>query len=358
MDRKVRVAQYGCGKMSIPTMKYLYEHGGEVVCAFAKTDRVVGKDIGELLGTENKGVIINYGTEARRILEETKPDVCIVETMAILPDVEDILLLCAELGIDVLTTNEEAFYPWNSRPKMTKKIDELAKKNGCTIVGTGAQDMSWGTILTTVMGASSKVTKVYGKLVNNSEDYGIALSRVYGVGYSMDQFEKEIVVPNTIRDEERLERLEKEDFNPCYVWNSNGWLASALDLTVTKQEQTYTPIVLDKPIYSEVLQETIPAGNATGLCSKAVTETAEGITIEVDCIARVYEPGEEDVFAWKIYGDPDQEVILAKPDTVAVTCATLVNRIPDVMNSEPGFITTDKMAPAQYRPKPLNEYVK
>ena len=45
MNRKIKVAQYGCGKMSIPTMKYIYDHGAEVVCAFSRTDRVVGKDI-------------------------------------------------------------------------------------------------------------------------------------------------------------------------------------------------------------------------------------------------------------------------------------------------------------------------
>ena len=48
MNRKIRVAPYGCGKMSIPTMKYVYDHGAEVVCAFSQTDRVVGKDIGAL----------------------------------------------------------------------------------------------------------------------------------------------------------------------------------------------------------------------------------------------------------------------------------------------------------------------
>ena len=84
MERKVKVVQYGVGKMSLYTMRYVYEKGGEIVGAIDINPKVIGKDIGEILGTENKGVKVVSAEDARKVLEETRPDIVIVTTMSML----------------------------------------------------------------------------------------------------------------------------------------------------------------------------------------------------------------------------------------------------------------------------------
>ena len=325
MERKVKVVQYGVGKMSLYTMRYVYEKGGEIVGAIDINPKVIGKDIGEILGTENKGVKVVSAEDARKVLEETRPDIVIVTTMSLIKDLENPLMLCAELGLNAITTCEEAFYPENSNPTLTKKIDELAKKNNCTITGSGYQDIYWGQLISSIAGSTQKITKIKGSSSYNVEEYGIALAKAHGAGLTLEDFDKEVASVDRISDEER---------------------------------QKCVPQTYKEDLYSSTLGMTVKAGDATGMSAVVTTETEEGITIESECIGKVYAPDEYDKNEWTIYGEPETTIVVAKPATVELTCASIVNRIPDVINSKPGYVPTCEFGELNFKIKPLNEYVK
>lgn len=358
MERKLKVFQYGTGKMSVYTMRYVYEKGAEIVGAVDVNPAVIGKDIGEIIGCENKGVTVSDAKDARTVLEQTKPDVVIVTTMSLLNDLEEPLMLCAELGINAITTCEEAFYPMNSNPNLTKKIDELAKKNGCTITGSGYQDIYWGQLITSITGSTQKITKIKGSSSYNVEDYGIALAEAHGAGLTIEEFDKQIASADRISDEARQEVINKGEYLPSYMWNVNGWLAEKLGLTITSQTQKCIPQTYTEDIFSSTLNMTVKAGDATGMSAVVTTETQEGITIESECIGKVYAPDEFDKNIWTVEGEPTTTIVVEKPATVELTCATIVNRLPDVVNAEAGYLPTEKMGDLQARIKPLNEYVK
>lgn len=358
MDRKIKVIQYGCGKMSVYTMRYVFEKGAEIVGAFDVNEAIIGKDIGEIIGEENKGVVVSNCEDLENKMKALNADICIITTMSLMTDVKDIFMLCAKLGINAISTCEEAIYPWNSRFHITSEIDKLAKQNNCTICGSGYQDIFWGNLIMTLSGATHKIIRIQGKSSYNVEDYGIALAKVHGAGLSLDEFEKQIASSDNISDEERKALIEKEEFLPSYMWNVNGWLCSKLGLHIINQVQKCIPHTYDKDLNSKTLGMTIKAGDATGMSAVVTTTTEEGITIETECIGKVYAPEECDKNDWTIYGEPNTQVVITRPSTVELTCATIVNRIPDVLNAEAGFVTTEKMPIMEYRIKPLNEYVK
>jgi len=273
-------------------------------------------------------------------------------------DLKDALLMCARLGINAITTCEEAFYPFNSSPVLTKEIDELAKANNCTITGSGYQDAFWGNLITTLAGTTHKITKIKGSSSYNVEDYGIALAKAHGAGLTLEDFDKEIASADNISDEERNEIIQKGEFAPSYMWNVNGWLCDKLGLTVISQTQKCVPQIHDEDIESSTLNMTVKKGMATGMSAVVTTETMEGITIESECIGKVYSEKDFDKNEWTVYGEPDTTIVVNRPATVELTCATIVNRIPDVINARPGFILTSQMDELKYRVKPLHEYVK
>ena len=351
MERKVRVVQYGVGKMSKYTMRYVYEKGGEIVGAVDVNPEVIGKDIGEILETEKKGVVVTSAENAREMLQQVKPDIAIVTTMSLIKETETPLMLCAELGINAITTCEEAFYPQNSNPTITNKLDELAKKNNCTITGSGYQDIYWGQLISSIAGSTHTIKKIKGSSSYNVEEYGIALAKAHGAGLTLEEFDKEVASVDKISNEERQKIINSGEYLPSYMWNVNGWLCEKLGLTIKSQTQKCVPQTYSEDLFSSTLNMTVKAGDATGMSAVVTTETEEGIIIESECIGKVYSKDDFDKNEWTIYGEPNTTIVVERPSTVELTCASVVNRIPDVIASKPGYVPTCEFGELTYKLK-------
>lgn len=357
MNRKIKVVQYGVGKMSVYTMRYALEKGCEIVGAIDINPELIGKDISEILGGNPTGILITGASDAEKMLKETKPDICVVTTMSLFNDVYNALELCAKLGINAITTCEEAFFPMNSNPVSVKAIDTIAKETDCTITGSGYQDVYWGELISAIASSTQRITKIKGSSSYNVEEYGIALAQAHGAGLSLDEFDKQIASVDRMSDEERQKLIDNCEYSPSYMWNVNGWLAEKLGLTVVSQTQKCVPQTCDENLNSTTLNMTIPKGNATGMSAVVTTTTKEGITIESECIGKVYSKNDFDKNEWTVLGEPDTTIVVNRPKTVELTCATVINRIPDVINAKAGFVTTDLMGEPTYKVKALNEYV-
>lgn len=304
-----------------------------------------------------KGVKVTSIDKAEELLTDVKPDVVIVTTMSLLSDVEQALMLCAKLGINAITTCEEAFFSYNSNPKLTNQIDELAKKNDCTIAGSGYQDIYWGELISAIASSTHTIKKIKGSSSYNVEDYGIALAEAHGAGLTLDQFDEKIASVDRMSKEELNNLIESGTYTPSYMWNVNGWLARKLGLTVKNQSQKCVPTTYKEDIASSTLNMTVKRGDATGMRAIVTTETEEGIIIESECIGKVYGPDEFDKNEWSVIGEPNTTITVNRPATVELTCATVVNRLPDVINARPGFVPTCDMDELKYRTKPLHTYV-
>jgi 4-hydroxy-tetrahydrodipicolinate reductase len=337
MQEKIRVIQYGCGKMGRVFLRYLHEKGAEIVGAIDMNPALTGRDAGEVAGLGFK-LNVPISSDAEAVFDSCDADACIIAVKSLMTDVESAFELAARHGVNAISTCEEAFYPWTTSRAITNRLDRLAKDNGCTLAGSGYQDVFWGNLVTAIAGATHRIDRIEGSSSYNVEEYGIALAEVHGAGLSASEFE---------------ERIAKNDSLPSYMWNTNEWLCSQLGLSVKSMNQKLVPLFHDKDLKSETLGRVIKAGQATGMSAVVTTETHQGVTLVTQCIGKVYAPGEVDTNRWTIKGEPDTTVTVSQPATVELTCATIVNRLPILIESPAGFCTTEKMPPARYLPYPL-----
>lgn len=187
---KLRVVQWGLGAMGSGMATLMASKSGlQIVGAIDKRPDYIGKDVGEVLGLDALGVAVTDDPAA--VLDSDKVDCVVIATTSWVAEQMDDLRTILNAGINCVSIAEEMSSPEAQSPELAAELDELAKKNGVSVIGTGVNPGLCMDLLVVALSAGCHdVTSVEAERVNDLSPYGPTVMRTQGVGLSVEEFEK------------------------------------------------------------------------------------------------------------------------------------------------------------------------
>ena len=343
----IKAIAVGCGRMGSLGIKLMYNKGIQIVGAVDSNPNLIGKDVGlhAELGVE-LGVKITDDLE--KVLNETAPDIAICALFSFVDKNEPIFNTIIKHGVNVLSTCDEMHYAWNTSAASCNRLDKLAKDNGVTVTGSGLQEVFWMNLPCLMASGMNDLKKIVGVTTFNTDEYGPALADAYNIGLTVEEFNKKFNESTT---------TEEEHPDGFLMRATNDAIISRLGLRAKDYMVEYLPYTADQDVFSTARNKTIPAGDVIGTEERVITHTIEGIDVISSDIGYVFYQGEGDVCKWNLYGTPDVEVNVPNLNSYIFTMADLVNRIPDVINAAPGYVTNSNMEVGKYYHVPMNFYI-
>ena len=343
MNKKIKIFICGMGNLGKLIYKYAISKGYEIVGFYdIKIDEI--KKCEDYI---NGNIAVSCVKELKEGLKKAKPDVCVITTSYVIKNEQDIYIACLDLGINVITTCEEAFYPYNSNKELAEELDKYAKENNCTIMGTGYQDVFWGQLVGIAASSLNQIIQIKGKSYYNIDGCNEEINLNHGVGLSLKEYKEKIQIKDDVNS-----------FIPSVMWNVNGWICAKLELEITKSVQCRKPVIARKDIYSKALNKTIKKGTVIGTNTIVNTYTKEGIKIETSNIGMIFYNNIRAKADWVFYGGSNIGITINTTNAMENTAAITVNRIEDVIDSLPGFVTTDKIKNSRYIKDSINIDIK
>ena len=337
--RAVRAVVYGIGTLNQIATRLMIDKGVDIVAAINRPGPKVGRDLGEIAGLGySLGVPIR--DDASAILHEVEADIALVGVFDDMERMESIYTQCLQAGLNVITFGAHASYPWRIAPEVTGRLDQIAKQHAVTITGSGNQDVFMVHLGVVLSGACHRIDSVIHHSASDVNVFGAEVARLSSVGATPEQY---------------CEHTPQGSAPGMSVYTT-FWenFAADLGLTVRSVTQRSDPVLAEREMFCTSLGVPVAPGRIAGIVEHISVETAEGITMQGDYRLVVLAEGEQSYKAWSFRGDPDIDVRADGFDIGLTTAIQPVNRIPDVLEAPPGYVTLERLPKLKYRPGPFS----
>jgi len=323
----MKVLQWGIGAMGSGMVRQILQRENvQLVGVIDANPNLIGKDIAEVLELDQPtGITIS--NDPGTALRQLKPDVTLLATGSFVDEVFDSLKMIMEAGSNVITIAEEMAYPWRVYPEKSRQLDEIARQNGVTLLGTGINPGFVLDLLVLVLtGACGHVDKISAARINDLSPFGPTVMRTQGVGTSPQEF---------------AEGVEKGSIvGHIGFQQSIAMIAAALGWELDEIKETKDAIVSKTQRESKYIK--VEPGMVAGCRQRGYGIMNGKTVIEMDHPQQI-QPEKEDVFTGDyIKIDGDMHIDLAMKPEIPGGLGTInvaVNMIPQVFTARPGLLS-------------------
>lgn len=323
----IKIAIWGFGAMGAGMANMLHKKTGVDIVAVCDLhpDRV-GKSVGGILGI-NKWTDVFVESDIEEALAGEKIDLCLMATDSFTKGAFPKLKLILEKGINVITTAEEMAYPKAQEPGLAKELDEIARANGVTVLGTGINPgLIMDLLVVCLTGCMEEVTHIEAKRVNSLSPFGVTVMEEQGVGITKDEFNERVGQGKLAGHVGFCESI--------------NMIADAIGWKVDRLEQQMKPILT-------TVDRKSPYGFAAAGHLAGINMTGQGYIkdeVKIDMIhPQQIEPEMEGTHTGDyitLKGSPPVNMaITPEVDGGLGTIAMCVNMIPHVINAKAGLKT-------------------
>jgi len=323
----VKVIIWGLGAMGSGMADMLLKKKGVDIVGVAGRGAKLGKSMYDYIKTprgDRPDVIIGTPEE---VIKEKSADVVLLCTDSFTRNAFERIKFILERKINCITSAEEMAYPQAQEPELAKQLDEIAKANGVSVLGTGINPGLIMDLLVIVMtGCCETVDHITARRVNSLSPFGPAVMEEQGIGLTVEEFKKGVETgklsghvgfPESIR----------------MITDAIGW-------KVEKVTQTMDPIVTD--VDRKAPYGFAKAGDVAGCAMKGYGYVDGEIKIEMDHPQQI-EPEQVGVQTGDyviIKGNPNINLVNSPEVPGGIgTIAMCVNMIPHIINARPGLHT-------------------
>ena len=331
---KPRIVIYGTGQYGGHVARFALQKGWPIVAAFNRAGKKVGQDLGRVIGLgRDIGVVVQDCDTADYESLAGCADIGVVAMTNQLKTNLPAYTRLMNAGLNVICHGTEAYFPWGNDKALADEIDALAKKNGVTFTGSAIWDMSriWSGLL--LCGPCTEIKSLYHRSITDAKGQAQHAQQAIdhiGCGGTVEEFKRAGFMNDPMA-------ISYKTIPEQVLW--------ALGYTITNTRAYIEPVITDVPLYSELLDRTIPAGNVLGTRIVGEIETKEGVTARAEIELRIFRPGEVEHMFWEVDGMPRTRVRVERENSAHATASNLFNRIPDVIAAPPGIVVVSQMGP-------------